>query len=78
MSCPRKLDKVSSANMVRLKILKVLEFNPRTLKSGVVVRADDSPADGALLFMRGAPMAIKQMGMGIAASLPADFDMVRS
>ena len=78
MSCPRKLDKASSANTVRLKILKVLEFNPQTLKSGVVVRADDSPAGGALLFMRGAPMAIKQMGMGIAASLPADFDTVRS
>ena len=78
VTCPRKVDKVSSANMVQLKILKILEFNSQTLKSGVVVRADDGPTGGSLLFLRGAPLAIKQTGMGIAASLPADFDAVRN
>ena len=76
LTCPRKADKTFTSNMVRLNILEVLDFSPQTLKSGVLVRSDDSPAGEALLFMRGAPLAIKRTVMGMAASVPANFDEV--
>ena len=73
LTCPRKADKTFTSNMVKLNILKVLDFSPQTLKSGVLVRSDDSPAGEALLFMRGAPLAIKRTAMGLAAPVPANF-----
>lgn len=75
VSCPLK-SATGSSDMVRLSILKTLEFNPQTLKSGVVVRSGQCSTQEALLFMRGAPMAIKTTGMGILASVPADYDEV--
>lgn len=74
MTCPCRSDQASAAKTVRLHILKVLEFNAQTLKSGVVVRNN---VRGGLLFLRGAPMAIRNMGNGINATVPADFDQAR-
>ena len=71
---PRKPNALSDARMATVKMLHVLEFNSQTLKSGVVVLSDDAPPGGALLFVRGAPGAIK--GLVRPASVPQDFDQV--
>ena len=71
---PRKPNALSDARMATVKMLHVLEFNSQTLKSGVVVLTDDAPPGGALLFVRGAPGAIK--GLVRPASVPKDFDQV--
>lgn len=60
--------------MATLKILHVLEFDSQTLKSGVVVTSNDAPPKGALLFVRGAPGAIRALVR--PASVPEDFDQV--
>lgn len=73
---PRKPNGVSDARMATLKVLRVLEFNSQTLKSGVVVLSEDAPRGGALLFVRGAPGAIR--GLVRPASVPPDFDQVWS
>lgn len=62
--------------MVTLRILKVLEFNVQTLKSGVVVQERRASGDDALLFVRGAAGVIK--GLVQFASLPTNFDQVTS
>ena len=74
MVLPRKPSALSDVRMATLTVLHVLEFNSQTLKSGVVVTSDDAPPGGALLFVRGAPGAIK--GLVRPASVPADFDQV--
>ena len=71
---PRKPNALSDARMATVKMLHVLEFNSQTLKSGVVVLSDDAPPGGGLLFVRGAPGAIK--GLVRPASVPQDFDQV--
>ncbi len=71
---PRKADRNSHARLVTLDILKVLEFNTQTLKSGALVRARDADPNSALLFLRGAPGVIKRMVGN--QSVPTDFDQV--
>lgn len=60
--------------MVTLDVLKTLEFNVQTLKSGVVVQTHDALGDSGLLFVRGAAGVIK--GLVQPAFLPNDFDKV--
>ena len=60
--------------MATLSVKRVLEFSSQTLRSGVVVAASDAPAGLALLFLRGAPAAIKSLVK--PASVPPDFDNV--
>ena len=69
---PRRPDASSTSRMVLMSIVKVLEFSSQTLRSGVVVLADDRPQGSALLFLRGAPAVIR--GLVDAATVPADFD----
>ena len=73
---PRKADGKSHAWLVTLDILKVLEFNTQTLKSGALIRACDADPDSALLFLRGAPGMIKRMVGN--QSVPMDFDQVHN
>jgi magnesium-transporting ATPase (P-type) len=72
---PRKPDHVSQSRTARLTITKTLEFSSQTLRSGVVVMADDALPGSALLFIRGAPGIIKDLVQ--ASSVPADFEQVR-
>lgn len=65
----------SQGHMTTLHILKVLEFNVQTLKSGVVVRDSHALGSNGLLFVRGAAGVIK--GLAHPTSLPPDFDQVR-
>ena len=76
MVLPRKADGNSHARLATLDILKVLEFNTQTLKSGALVRARDADPNSALLFLRGAPGVIKSM-VG-SQSVPMDFDQVHN
>ena len=71
---PVAAERRSSSRVARLTILKVLEFNTQTLKSGVVVRPDDADAGDALLFVRGAPGVIRALVK--PESLPPDFHKV--
>ena len=71
---PRRPDKRSSASMVNLSILRVLDFNSQTLKSGVVITSDDAPDGSALIFIKGAPNVIKDTVM--ASSVPSNFEQV--
>lgn len=64
----------SKAHTATLKILKVLEFNVQTLKSGVVVHDSHGRGDEGLLFVRGAAGVIKSLVQH--SSLPSDFDQV--
>ena len=57
-------------------MLRVLEFNSQTLKSGVVVESNDAPEGCALLFVRGAPNVVKDLVR--PASVPKDFNQVHS
>ena len=60
--------------MVNLSILRVLDFNSQTLKSGVVITSDDAPDGSALIFIKGAPNVIKDTVM--ASSVPSNYDQV--
>ena len=71
---PRRPDHVSKARTAKLTVQKTLEFSSQTLRSGVVVVADDSPAGTAFLFVRGAPGPIKDMVQ--PSSVPDNFDQV--
>ncbi len=71
---PRKPDKRSASRQAKVSILRVLEFNPETLKSGSVVQSTDAPPGSALLFVRGAPSVIKELVE--PDSVPQDFDQV--
>lgn len=61
--------------MTELTIVKVFEFSSQTLRSGVVVLANDGPRNTARLFIRGAPAVIQDLVE--PSSLPPDFDQVR-
>ena len=74
VSLPRLHDKHSRARTATLDIIRVLEFDPRLLKSGVVVMSDDAPASTALLFIKGAPSVIKDTV--VASSIPSGFAKV--
>lgn len=74
IAMPRRSDQISELRTVKLKMLKVFEFNSQTLKSGVVVLSDDTPSGTGLLFVKGAHTAIKSLVL--PASLPPDFDEV--
>ncbi|DBB02797.1 TPA: hypothetical protein ACH3X1_013629 [Trebouxia sp. C0004] len=69
---PRKPDHVSKSQTAKLTITKTLEFSSHTLRSGVVVMADDALPGSALLFIRGAPGIIKDLVQ--PSSVPADFE----
>ena len=71
---PRRPDQTSANLSARLTIAKMMEFTSQTLRSGVVVFADDTPKDTALLFLRGAPAVIKDMVQ--PSSVPEDFQQV--
>ncbi len=71
---PRKPDHVSESRTAKLTITKALEFSSQTLRSGVVVMADDALPGSALLFIRGAPGIIKDLVQ--PSSVPADFEQV--
>ena len=71
---PRKPDHVSNSRTAKLTITKTLEFSSQTLRSGVVVMADDALPGSALLFIRGAPGIIKDLVQ--PSSVPADFEQV--
>ncbi len=71
---PRKPDHVSKSRTAKLTIAKTLEFSSQTLRSGVVVMADDALPSSALLFIRGAPDPIKDLVQ--PSSVPADFEQV--
>ena len=71
---PRKPDHVSNSRVAKLTITKTLEFSSQTLRSGVVVTADDALPGSALLFIRGAPGIIKDLVQ--PSSVPADFEQV--
>ena len=75
VALPRKPDKHSAATQAKVSILRVLEFNPETLKSGSVVLSEDTPPGSALLFVRGAANVIKHLVH--LTSVPPDFDQVR-
>lgn len=74
MVLPRKADNNSQSRLVTLDILKVLEFNTQTLKSGALIQASDADSNSALLFLRGAPGVIKSTVGN--QSVPMDFDQV--
>lgn len=76
MVLPRRPNSLSENKLATLKILHVMEFDSQTLKSGVVILSDDAPRGGALLFVRGAPGAIKALVR--PASVPTDFDEVQT
>lgn len=76
MVLPRKADRTSNARLVTLDILKVLEFNTQTLKSGALVRAHGADPNSAILFLRGAPGVIKSMVRN--QLVPTDFDQVHN
>lgn len=71
---PRKPDQICRASLAKLSIMKVMEFTPQTLRSGVVVRSNDGPKGSALLFLRGAPAVIRNLVQ--PASVPANFNQV--
>ena len=71
---PRKPDKRSASRQAKVSILRVLEFDPETLKSGTVVLSDDASSGSALLFVRGAPSVIQDLVQ--PASVPNDFNQV--
>ncbi len=69
---PRQPDHASDAHTAKVTILKLIEFSSHTLRSGVVVAADDGPPGEALLFLRGAPSVIRDLVR--PSSVPRDFD----
>ena len=71
---PRRPDHLSKSRRCKLTILKTLEFSSQTLRSGVVVLADDVVPMFTLLFLRGAPGIIKDLLH--PSSVPANFDQV--
>ena len=71
---PRKPDHISDALLAKLSIAKVMEFTSDTLRSGVVVWADDGPRGSALLFLRGAPAVIRDLVQ--SSTVPQDFSQV--
>lgn len=75
VALPRTPDQHSAATQAKVSILRVLEFNPETLKSGSVVLSEDTPPGSALLFVRGAANVIKHLVQ--PTSVPPDFDQVR-
>ena len=76
MILPRQPDHASAARTVKLSILKVMEFSSNTLRSGVVVTADDGAPGEGVLFLRGAPSVIRDLVR--PTSVPHDFDQARS
>lgn len=75
VTLPRTPDQHSVSRQAKLTLLRVLEFNPETLKSGAVVLSADAPPGSALLFVRGAPSVVKDLVQ--PCSIPEDFDQVR-
>ena len=71
---PRRPDQACTAWVAKLSIAKVMEFTSQTLRSGVVVWADDGPKGAALFFLRGAPAVIRDLVQ--PSSVPADFSQV--
>ncbi len=71
---PRKPDHISGAVLAKLSIAKVMEFTSDTLRSGVVIWADDAPRGSALLFLRGAPAVIRDLVQ--PSTVPEDFTQV--
>ena len=71
---PRRPDQTSANFSARLTIAKVMEFTSQTLRSGVVVFADDTPKDTALIFLRGAPTVIRDLVQ--PSSVPENFQQV--
>ena len=71
---PRRADAASASRLAKLSVKRVLEFSSDTLRSGVVVSSSDAPHTSALLFLKGAPAAVKSLVD--ASSLPSDFDQV--
>lgn len=71
---PRQPDKAFRESVVSLRVLRVLDFDSQTLKSGVVVTSDDAPVDSAFLFIKGAPSVIKDTVL--AASVPSNYEQV--
>lgn len=71
---PHRPDIRLSSSMVKLSIVKVLEFSSQTLRSGAVVLSEDAPPGSALLFLRGAPAVIRSLVN--PATVPHDFDQV--
>lgn len=71
---PRRPDASSASRLATLSVKRVLEFSSQTLRSGVVVSSSDEPVTSALLFLRGAPAAVKSLVD--ASSIPPDFDQV--
>ena len=74
MVLPRQPDHTSSSLLAKLSIVKVMEFTSHTLRSGVVVWANDGPKGSALLFLRGAPATIRDLVQ--PASVPESFNQV--
>ena len=74
MVLPRRPDQVSTAWVAKLSIAKVIEFTSQTLRSGVVVWADDGPPGAALFFLRGAPAVIRCLVQ--PSTVPENFSQV--
>lgn len=71
---PRTPDTISPARMVRLSLVRVLEFSSHSLRSGAVVIPSDVSDGSGLLFLRGAPVVIRSLVR--QESVPPDFDKV--
>lgn len=76
VSLPMSSNHHSHKHTTELTVVKVFEFSSQTLRSGVVVLANDGPRNSARLFLRGAPAVIRDLVQPL--SLPADFDQVSS
>ncbi|DBA85718.1 TPA: hypothetical protein ACH3X1_005287 [Trebouxia sp. C0004] len=63
-----------STSMAELSIVRVLEFSSNSLRSGVVVLSKGMPRGSALLFLKGAPIVIRQLVQ--PASVPSNFEQV--
>ena len=75
MALPCQPDRQHEASMAHLSIQQVLQFDSHSLKSGVVVTSDETPAGWALLFIKDAPKAVRDTVE--AASVPSNFDQAR-
>jgi len=74
VALPRKPDQHSGSRQAKLRILRVLEFNPENLKCGAVAFSNDAPLGAALFFVKGPPLVIKELVQ--LSTVPHDFDEV--
>ncbi len=74
MALPRKPNQHSRSRQAELRILRVLDFNPETLKCGSVALSNDAPPGAALFFVKGPPLVIKELVQ--PSTVPQDFDQV--